>query len=367
VSANALPAALPVTSLSTGNITVTVDASSYNSDGAFHFGEMVLTPDDATLAPLHLPIAVKVPPPAISASPSPLSISIPNGNTTNGTALTVTNVGGPTLSVTNTNDTVAATGRYIVLDQASQGNFGFYSDLFTDFAHGFYAAEDFQAIGASTNLSKLSFPGFMAGSTALSGFPGTKIHFEVYADNAGIPNGNPETAAPSYVYSFVATTGTTNGLAVAGDTISVDLAAAGAPPTALPPGRYWIVVWPELAYANGAWVWFESTSTFGYNAHNIDPGALAGGSTAWTDNTSSGDLPGLAVHLEAQVPCGAAWLSTAPPTLSLDGKLSDTVTVTADSTQFPVPGPGSATAFLCLDSNDPATPVLAVPVTATQN
>jgi len=51
--------------------------------------------------------------------------------------------------------------------------------------------------------------------------------------------------------------------------------------------------------------------------------------------------------------------------LSLDGKLSDNVTVPADSALFPAPG--AATAFVCLDSNDPATPVLAVKVEATQN
>jgi hypothetical protein len=367
VSATALPAALPVGSLATAGLTVTVDASSYNSDGAFHFGEMVLTPDDATLAPLHLPIAVKVPPPTIAASPSPVIISIPNGNTTSGAPLTVTNVGGPTLSVTNTNDNTSLMGATVVLDQASQGNDGFYSDLFTDFAHGFYAADDFQTVAVSTNLSKLSFPGFMTGATPLSELPGTKIHFQVFADNAGIPNGNPETVAPSYVYSFVATIGTTNGLNVANDTISIDLNAAGAPGTALPPGRYWIVVWPELVYANGPWAWFESETTFGYNAHNIDPAGLGGGSTAWTDNTSSGGFPGMAIHMEGFVPCGAPWISTTPSTLTLDGKLSDTVTVTADSTQFPVPGPGTATAFVCLDSNDAATPVLAVKVTATQN
>jgi hypothetical protein len=363
VSATALPAALPVASLATAGLTVSVDASSYNSDGAFHFGEMVLTPDDASLAPLHLPIAVRVRPPTITASPSPLSISIPNGNTTSGAQLTVTNVGGPTLSVTNTN--TSSTGTTVVLDQASQGNFGFYSDLFTDFAHGFYAADDFQTVAASTNLSKLSFPGFMAGATPLSESPGTKIHFQVFADNAGIPNGNPETVAPSYVYSFVATIGTTSGLNVANDTISIDLNAAGAPASALPPGKYWIVVWPEFAYASGPWVWFESETTFGYNAHNIDPAGLGGTNTAWTDNTASGDFPGMAIHMEGQVACGAPWISTTPSTLTLDGKLSDTVTVTADSTLFPAPG--TATAFVCLASNDAATPVLAVKVTATQN
>ncbi|HET8942874.1 MAG TPA: S8 family serine peptidase, partial [Rudaea sp.] len=50
-------------------ITVTVDASSYNADGVFHFGELVLTPNDPLLTPLHLPIAVRVPAPSIAVQP----------------------------------------------------------------------------------------------------------------------------------------------------------------------------------------------------------------------------------------------------------------------------------------------------------
>ena len=57
----------------------------------------------------------------------------------------------------------------------------------------------------------------------------------------------------------------------------------------------------------------------------------------------------------------------ATSTLTLGGLLSGTVTVTADSTQFPVPGHGmTADAFLCIDSNDANNPVVAVPVHALQ-
>jgi hypothetical protein len=59
-------------------------------------------------------------------------------------------------------------------------------------------------------------------------------------------------------------------------------------------------------------------------------------------------------------------LTTTPSTLGLGGKLSGTVTVTASN----LPGTGTprtVSAWLCIDSNDANTPVLAVPVTATQN
>jgi len=367
VSGTVTPNNFSVVAHGTRSVDISVDASAYLSDGSAHFGELVLTPSDPSLPDLHLPIAVGLQPPAIATSPVALSISIPNAETTNDSPLTVTNVGGPTLNVTNTNNNTALNLNYFVLDQASQGNSGDYSDYFTDFAEGIYVAEDFQMYGPSTDLTKLVFPGFPVGAALNNG---KKIHFEIYADNAGEPAGNPETGAPSYLWNFVATVGTTPGVSVANSTISIDLVAAGATVTALPPGRYWITVYPELPYSSSRWAWFESKTTFGHNAHVINPLGDFGFGTVWTDVTDSAygsTFPGMAVHIETKANCGAAWLSTAPPTLALPGLVSATVTATADSALFPVPGPGTAFAYLCLDSNDANFPVLAVPVTATQN
>jgi hypothetical protein len=376
VSAAATPPALTVAAGALPQpISVTVDASSYASDDTFHFGEMTLTPDDTTLPTLHLPIAVKVPPPAIAVAPSPLVINIPHSGTTKSGTLTVTNTGGPTLNVSNTNDTTSF-GPLVILDQASQGNNGDYSDLFTDIGpEGIYMAEDFQVTDVSTNLSKLSFPGFVTGSTSLAGYAGNNIHFEIYADNAGVPNGNPETVAPSYIWNYVAVIGSTPGLSVAGNTISIDLAAAGAAATALPAGTYWLVAYPETQYSTSAWAQFESVTTFGNNAHVINPLGDFGFGTNWiaiTDPSYGATNPGMALHIEASVPCGAAWLSTNPPTMSIGGLLSAPLTVTANSALFaPAPGiaaPGvSRSAYLCIDSNDANHPVVAVPVTAIQH
>jgi hypothetical protein len=352
VSATVTPASLTVPAHANAQpMTVTVDASSYNADNVFHFGELILTPSDTTLPTLHLPIAIKVPPPVISASPQPLETNFATGSA----VLTVSNIGGAPLIVSNTDDATVTSTRFVVIDQVSQGDFAFYSDFFTDLGGGYYAADDFQAFGsASTNLSKLSFPGFTTGSTPLSGFAGANIHFEIYTDVAGAPSGNPETVAPSYIYSFVAVIGTTPGLDVTGDTISLDLTAAGAPATALSAGRYWMVVWPEIAYGDGRWAWFESVNTFNSNAHKIDPDNLSGGGvTTWVDNTASGGFPGMAMHIEAKVACGAGWLSATPSTLTI---------AAGDSAQLTVFGPVPDTAYLCLDSNDPANPVLAVQV-----
>jgi subtilisin family serine protease len=371
VAGTVTPSSLAVVAHGTRSVDIAVDASTYASDGTAHFGELVLTPSDTTLPTLHLPIAIALQPPAISVSPAQVAISIAHGSTTKNATLTVTNTGGPTLTVSKTNDT-AGNGSYVVLDQPSQGNLGDYSDFFPDIPEGLYIAEDFQTTAASTNLDKLSFPGFVTGATALSGFAGTPITFQIYTDNAGAPSGNPETVAPSYVWSYAATIGSNAGLNLDNNTISLDLVAAGAPPTALPPGRYWVTVFPQIPYgATGAgpWAWFESPVTFGNNAHVINPAGDFGIGTNWiaiTDPANGDSFPGMAIHIEGQVPCGATWLSTSPSSLSLSGLSSAPVTVTADSTKFPGAAT-SANGFLCLDSNDAKFPVLAVPVSATQN
>lgn len=366
VSATATPSSFVVgANANSQPIVIDVDASGYNSDGVFHFGEMLLTSSDSTLSPLHLPMAIRVPPPAIAAVPSPLAVFIATPATSSSFPLVVINAGGPTLSVTSTNDKTASFGRYVAVDQAIDANFAYISELSLNESGGRYAADDFDVTMASTNLSGLSFPGFMTFRDALSEYPGANIHFEIYADAPGAPNGNPQTDSPSYVWDFVAKIGATAGLTVVGNTISIDLVAAGASPTALIPGRYWMVVWPELAYANGYWAWYESVAASGHNAHNIDLSQLFyGDGVPWVDNTLSGNLPGMAMQIEEQVPCGAAWLSASPSTLTLDGLLAAAVTVKADSTLFPGAA-HSATAYLCLDSNDAARPVYAVPVTAT--
>ena len=72
----------------------------------------------------------------------------------------------------------------------------------------------------------------------------------------------------------------------------------------------------------------------------------------------------MALRIEQRVACGAPWLSATPGNLSLGGLQSSAVTVTADSALFG--GGSSAIGYLCLQSNDAASPVTPVRVTATQ-
>ena len=366
VSAAATPPTLTLAALAAPQaISVTVDSSSLASDDAFHFGEMTLTPDDTTLPTLHLPIAVKVPPPAIAVSPSPLVINSPHSATTKNGTLTVSNTGGPTLNVTNTNDTTTPTTKFVVIDQPSQGNNGYYATFFTDAGAGSYASDDFVVSASGTNLSLIVVPGFSTG-TPLSSLTGAGVHFQVYNNAAGLPDGGPEGLGNAPVYSYDTTIGST-GLDVTGNTITLDLAAAGAPATNLPAGTYWLVVYVDMAFGtDGGFAQFVTTTGQG------NTGAEFGPVFAETNWSAITDAPGFAMHIEEQVPCGAAWLTTSPPTMSIGGLLSAPLTVTANSALFaPVSGiaaPGvSRSAYLCIDSNDANNPVLAVPVTAIQH
>ena len=237
VSAVATPATFPAPAhANVQPISITVDATSLASDHQFHFGEMLLTPSDTTLPTLHLPIAVKVPPPSIAVSPSAQTITIPHGSTTSTGEVDVTNTGGPTLNVTNTNYTDATVeNAFIVIDQVSGGSNGWYSTYFPDFSNGYFASDDFTVSDVSTNLSKIQTPGFGVGTT-LSAHAGAGMHFRIYPDAGGVPASDPLTDASNSVsvWHYDTTIGAA-GLSVAGDTITLDLTTAAASATALPP------------------------------------------------------------------------------------------------------------------------------------
>ena len=359
LSVTVTPSSFSVVAHGTRLVDFDVDATGTNSDGAPHFAEVVLTPDDPTLPPLHLPVSIVVPPPTIAASPAPLNIAITTGTTASGT-LTVSNNGGPTLNVTNTNDTTTASTKFVVIDQPSQGNNGYYSTFFTDAGPtGSYASDDFVVPVSGANLSRIFVPGFSTGA-ALTSLTGHGVHFRVYGNASGLPNGDPEgiTSPTPAVYSFDTTIGSA-GLSVVGNNLNLDLVAAGAPATNLAAGTYWLVAYVDMAFGtDGGFAQFVTTAGQGNTGAEFGP---VFGETAWA---AIPDAPGFAMHIEEQVPCGAPWLSTTPATLSIGALDSAPLTVNVDSDFFPGVDT-SATAFLCLDSNDPATPVLAVPVSAT--
>lgn len=362
ISALVSPSSFAVSGPGVKTVNIEVDSSAYASDGNYHFGEVVLTPSDTSLPDLHLPLAVAIPEPNIEAA-SELSITIPASASSASSNLEIDNTGGPTLVVTDTNFQDAGPAyAYVTLDQPSQGNNGFYSSFFTNYHMGSYVSDDFTTRDPLTDLSVIEAPGFSTG-LSLSSLTGHMVHFEIYGDDSGLPDGAPETTASSNavpIWSFNATIGTTPGLDVDGDTIRLNLDQASASATALPPGTYWVTVYPEINLTTqGGWALFASTVGHGNPLVAFGP---VFGDTDWAPDS---EFPGLALHLEQKVACGAPWLTTSPSTLSIDGLSSDTVAVTADSTQFA--SGTSVAAYLCIQSNDADEPIHTVRVEATQN
>ncbi len=166
-------------------LTVNVDASAVAADGTYHFGKLALQADDGS-PPLHMPIAVAVPPPVLATETS-LSIIVPAGATSNSGTLTITNLGGPTLSVTNTN-LVDAVPQYTVTtaDQPIKPAFPRFSrstyapDTFT----GVFTANAFSVTDPVTNLRSMSFPGATTGGL-LATLAGTSLHFRIYPGRFG--------------------------------------------------------------------------------------------------------------------------------------------------------------------------------------
>jgi hypothetical protein len=360
VAVSVRPSSFPATANhDTAPIEFDVDSTALTADGAVHYAEVVLTPSDATLTPLHLTMAVAVPAPNIAAAPNPLPITNV-GATSASNTLTVFNTGGPTLNVTQ--DTTSAVP-YVWSNQISGDSFGYVSTQYTGLAAGdtdFYASDDFTITGnAPVDLTTITTPGFVLEHTLTSFGAAMPVHWRIYSDAGGKPSSDPDTAGPA-VWSYDATAGSP-GVTVTGPfggDIRLNLVTAGQH-TALPAGHYWLVVYPTLPCndAGGCtehWYWLNS------NTGNGAPPVAIAPPGAWgpTDPASGG---GFAMHLESSASCvPPSWLSATGFPLAIGGDDSRTLNVTATA---PLGG-SSATGYLCLASNDTDTPILPVQVNA---
>jgi hypothetical protein len=343
---NVAPAAFSMNPGGTAGIAVTIDASALTG-GAARFGELVLTPDDGSPV-LHMPIAVAVPPPTIAVGSTNLTFNIPSGATTQSGDLQVGNTGGPTLTV-DTNYAPAGSVTYTLLDQPTSYRYGYYSTYDIDYApYRFYAAQNFQVTGSNVNLLRIVAYGLMT-TVGFDYLYNQPVHFRIYRDAAGKPDGSPENDADVGGWDLDTTD----------DNITLYL-TIDAPPTNLAAGNYWLVVYPEMDDMYFGWVWWGSDVNSGSPALSL----AAAYAPDWTAHDAEGEPPGMALKIEQQITCGAPWLSVAPPQLNLGALANATASVTVDSTKF---GGNSATGFLCLHSNDAKNPIKLVRVNATQN
>jgi len=374
LSATVTPSPFTIPANGTATIVVNVDAATLPSDASFHFGELVLTPNNPQLLPLHMPMVIAVPAPNIYTYTTDINIHIPSGTTERGIPLVVLNTGGPLINVTNTNFTGGGQQGLGLLLNQPLGDSGYLSSFRTDEGSGAYSADDFEITEPGTNLRRISVKGFMwpHSKSPLETLTGQTVHFKIYANDHdpndpdflfdrpdGAPESGPTPNNPP-VWSYTTTVEAT-GLTVTGSDMVLDLVIAGAPATNLNPGKYWLTVYPEMDYSlYGSWVWFTDRphSIYGAPGMVFRPLSLYG-DTDWLlgwDNT---------MRIEQQVTCGAAWLSTLPSTLTLPGMTSQAITVTADSMKFPA-GQTEAIGYLCLESDDPDEPIRTIKVNAAQ-
>jgi hypothetical protein len=304
-----------------------------------------------------MPVGVSVQPPVISM-PASLSSTLAT-NSAGSASFTIGNTGGSTLNYTFIN---SGSAPGVLIDTIGATGSGFRSTRYLDPAvalnNAQYAAEDF-VLTQTTQITSLFVEGFTLVAPPLSTVSPT-LTWSLYPDAAGLPAGNPSSAPAAAVWTYTAgatSAGVTTTSDAVGDNILLNLVAAGQTVN-LPPGRYWLVVNANATFAN-RWVWSQTTLSSGLNGVAVISVSTTG-TGAWAANTTS---PGLSMRVNALLPCGAPWISgTYATTGTLARGTSRSALTAINSTGLAA---GSFTGSVCVQSNDPATPILSVPVSLT--
>jgi subtilisin family serine protease len=149
-----------------------------------------------------------------------------------------------------------------------------------------FIADDFINTVAWT-IETIFVPGdFFNGGTTL--MDATNLHFQIYADDGGLPDGDPYGGGNSPVWSLSippadAQVTLSNGVGALPSDVTLDLDT----PINLSPGTYWIVFYPEMDFTAGFGQYGRNVSdtTNVSTAQVINPGAGFGFPTVWTDIT----------------------------------------------------------------------------------
>jgi hypothetical protein len=362
------PASFTVANFATANVTVSADATQLPQD-VFTFGEVILTPSDASIPSARMPIALRPAKPEIDVSPMAVSATVETGQSVSRDVL-VRNVGNPT--VTWDIDAAGSTGTLAMQTQTYDGNWGNSSNFYVGqgaAGAGNYIAEDFISPDAAT-LRTMEVAGFITGTgSATLQATATQITFKVYSDDNGKPAGNPEAGAAGEVYSCTRTPAGANSAGLtfrsldgASFFLNLETAAAAtapancpAPPALAPNTRYWGVTYATVPGTSSArrWSYGRATTTNGLRPMVIAPN-LTGASQVlqWTALDPIAGPPAAiassALTVTTTVGCGAPWLSTTPSAGSLGVAGLATVAATANSTGLAL---GNYRGHVCVDSN----------------
>lgn len=332
-------------------------------DGALAFGRVILTEAGGRAPPQHLTVVASG---RQAGSGRPQIATLPAAVTARASAagglvsqtLAVANHDSGDLTWTQTREHHAA----VLWEQSPSGTSGVRSSRSTTQHGGVYTANDFR-LRARTALTTIRTPG-LAQAAPLTSQP---ITWAIYPDQDGAPAGDPELRPSGALWTHT-TPANGAGVTVEDGTITLDLAAAGQH-VDLPAGVYWLSVFPT--YANSVtgsaahWRWLQATrgdlgakliSPVIYGVSAWSPISVIGVSFDDTAFTIEGRIGGTGID------CAAPWLQLAPSSGEVPGSSARQVALRLDPRQL---APGTHTASLCLDSNDPYQPTLIVPVTFT--
>lgn len=358
-SATVSPATLtPTSTTATSAFSLSIDSAQLPPN-AWTFGQLVWTPSNPNVPVARMPIAIRAAGPQLQVPQTSIS-AIVESNSTAVRQITVNNGGNPTLSWSIGTGSNPLT----FMEQIPQLGNGFRgSQHAASEPNTGYAADDFD-LAAPGTVTFLQSNGFvLPGGTTLAN--ATALLFRIYADDNGVPAGAPRFngttvgAAPVWEASVLPNAA---GVSIAAGgvsgNISLDLVAAGLTPPALPAGKYWLVVTPNLpGTGTGAApnsLWAAAIVGVGAPVNGLAPRARAStvGST-WniptlTGAPGPGPASGFSMIARGTIQCGAPWLSASPASGSLGLGGSNTVNVTLDSTGL---SPGTYRAAFCVTSN----------------
>ncbi len=337
----------------------TIYGATLPANGSTAFGNVVLTPAIGTAPVLRMPVGVAVQPP-VANLPSSLSLSLAT-NAVGSVNFPVSNTGGSNLTYNFVN---SGTGAQRLIDATSQGvasgtRSTTYTDPATAGSQAQYAADDF-VITQNTQITTLYSQGFVVSGAVLT-TAATNLTFSIYPDAGGLPAGNPQTNPAAAVWTYT-TTPTGPGVSTVGSSdIQLNLVAAGQNVN-LPPGRYWLVINTRGTFAN-RFAWYFSNTASGNPGYAVLTVAT-NGTGAWVSSTTNpANLPGLTMRIIGNVPCGAPWISG---TYAASGTLARGTSVQAMTVVYGTGlAPGSYSGNVCITTNDPVLPSLAMPLNVT--
>ncbi|MGC9025181.1 MAG: PKD domain-containing protein, partial [Chloroflexia bacterium] len=236
---------------------------------------------------------------------------------------------------------------------------------FTDYpAYSSFLADDFSNADPWV-IESIFVPGNgWNGFTSLLTFDA--LTWQIYADCAGVPCGDPSGGGSPPVWTLSLAPNDpqvviTNGSGGMPSDTTLNLAA----PVVVPPGTWWFIFYPTGAFGTvGQYGRQPADTTNGYTGQFINPGGGFGYGTTWQPWTVIGPTQqDITFRLEGQiVAVDVPWLSEDPTGGIVPPGECATIAVTFDATGM---APGDYLAALLIQSNDPDTPEVTIPVTMT--